>query len=281
MRILALETTDKIGSVAAAADDNLLAELMLDHGQRSAQSLLPAVHALLRQVTWPPADVQLVAVSIGPGSFTGLRVGVTAAKVFAYAVAAEVLGVNTLEAIAANCVDTPSNAVSVVIDAQRGEVVVQSFVRHADGWFQPAGPEELLDANVWLARLSAPASPLPLGEGPPGEGSGFRVQGSGTPNLQLSKSANSHSPHPNPLPKGEGTAVTGPGLVRLLDRLPPGVVALDESFWRPRAAVVARLAARHYAQGRRDDLWRLVPRYYRRSAAEEKWDARGLSQFSP
>ncbi len=255
MRILALETTDKIGSVAAIADDNLLAELMLDHSQRSAQSLLPAVHSLLGQVGWLPADVQLVAVSIGPGSFTGLRVGVTAAKVFAYAVGAEVLGVNTLEAIAANCLDTQHNEVSVVIDAQRGEVVVQSFVRQADGWFQPAGPEELLDADVWLARLQA-------------VGSGQWAAGSGRGESPIS---DPQSPIPNP------SVVTGPGLVRLLDRLPPGVVALDESFWRPRAAVVVRLAARHYAQGRRDDLWKLVPRYYRRSAAEEKWDARGLS----
>jgi tRNA threonylcarbamoyladenosine biosynthesis protein TsaB len=258
MRILALETTDRIGSVAAAADDNLLAELMLDHSQRSAQSLLPAVHALLGQVGWLPADVQLVAVSVGPGSFTGLRVGVTAAKVFAYAVGAEVLGVNTFETIAANCLDTQCSEVSVVIDAQRGEVVVQSFVRQADGCIQPAGPEELLDADVWLARLQA-------------VGSGQRAVGSGRGESPIS---DPQSLIPNP------SVVTGPGLVRLLDRLPSGVVAMDESSWRPRAAVVARLAARHYAQGRRDDLWKLVPRYYRRSAAEEKWDARGLSQFS-
>ena len=54
------------------ADGNLLAELMLDHTQRSAQSLAPAMQGLLKQVGWLPGDVQLVAVSIGPGSFTGL-----------------------------------------------------------------------------------------------------------------------------------------------------------------------------------------------------------------
>ena len=273
MRILALETTDKTGSVAAMADDNLLAELMLDHTQRSAQSLAPAIDRLLKQVGWLPSDVQLVAVSIGPGSFTGLRVGVTAAKVFAYAVGAEVLGVNTLEVIAANCAATQSNEISVVIDAQRGEVVVQSFVRQADGWFEPAGAEELLDADVWLARLKANASsvsPLPLGEGP-----GVRA----CPRTQQdSDLQNAASPHPDPLPKGDGTVVTGPGLARLLDRLPPGIEALDQDCWRPRAASVGRLAARHHAQGRRDDLWRLVPHYYRCSAAEEKWDARMAKQ---
>src|SRR4030042_1258471 len=100
MRILALETTDKAGSVAAMADGNLLAELTLGQTQRSAQSRAPAMLALLKQVGWRPADVQLVAVSVGPGSFTGLRVGVTTAKVFAYAIGAEVLAIDTLETIA-------------------------------------------------------------------------------------------------------------------------------------------------------------------------------------
>ncbi len=229
MRILALETTDKTGGVAALDDSNLLLELTLDQSQRSAQSLAPGMRQLLENVGWQTAQVELVAVSIGPGSFTGLRVGVTAAKVFAYAIGAESLGIDTLETIAANAGDAvvrPGSTVSVVMDAQRGEVVVQSFARRTDGWFEPAGPQELLDADAWLARLASDA------------------------------------------------IVTGPGLLRLADRLPQGVVALDQELWRPRAAMVGRLAARHYAEGRRDDLWKLVPRYYRRSAAEEKWDAR-------
>ena len=273
MRILALETSDKIGSVAAIADGNPLAELILDRRQRSAQSLLPAVDSLLKQVGWRPADVQLVGVSIGSGSFTGLRVGVTAAKVFAYAVGAEVLGVNTSEAIAANCADTSCNEVSVVIDAQRGELVVQSFVRQADGAFAPAGAEELLDADVWLARLEAVGSgQWAVGSGQWEVGSRQSAVGSGR---NESSASNPQSLVPNP------SVVTGPGLVRLRDRLPSCVAALDEGLWRPCAAVVGRLAARYYAQGRRDDLWKLVPHYYRRSAAEEKWDAGGLSQFSP
>jgi tRNA threonylcarbamoyladenosine biosynthesis protein TsaB len=253
MRILALETSDKINSLAAVDGCNLLAELVLDRSQRSAQSLAPAMQSLLKDVGWQPSHVQLVAVSVGPGSFTGLRVGVTAAKVFAYAVGAEVLGLNTLEVIAANTQGTvpivvsakmglsllPA-AVSVLIDAQRGEVVVQSFARQPDGSFAAIGPEELVDADAWLERV--------------GRGQG--------------EASNPQSLIPNPL------VVTGPGLARLVDRLPRGVSALDEPLWHPRAAVVGQLAMRYHAQGRREDLWRLVPRYYRRSAAEEKWDAR-------
>ena len=221
MRILALETTEKIGSVAAATDDNLLAELNLGSTQRSAQSLAPAMLALLKQVGWRPDDVQLVAVSVGPGSFTGLRVGVTAAKVFAYSVGADVLGVDTLETIATASPDDVGE-VSAVIDAQRGQLAGRRFARRPDGWFQPLGPERLVDVDAWLREL------------PP------------------------------------GIAVTGPALVKLADRLPMHVRTLDPRCWPPRASVVARLAARDYSLGRRDDLWRLVPHYCRRSAAEEK-----------
>jgi tRNA threonylcarbamoyladenosine biosynthesis protein TsaB len=151
MRILALETTEKIGSVAAA-DDKLLSELTLGQTQRSAQSLAPAMLVLLKQVGWQPDDVQLVAVSVGPGSFTGLRVGITSAKMFAYAVGAEILGVNTLEAIAAGAPDDVTQ-VSAVIDAQRGQIVERRFSRRPDGWFEPAAPERLVDVDVWIAEL--------------------------------------------------------------------------------------------------------------------------------
>lgn len=224
MRIFAIETTDKTGSVAAIDGCNLLEELTLEQSQRSAQSLAPAMQVLFKHVGWLPTDVQCVGVTVGPGSFTGLRVGVTAAKVFAYSIGADVIGVNTLEVIAMNC--SPSfNKITTVMDAQRGEVVAQSFTRQADGDFWTAvGPQRLIDADAWLAEL--------------------------TP----------------------GDVVAGSILARLLDRLPQGVVALDKHDWHPRASAVGRLTARYHDLGRRDDPWKLVPLYSRRSAAEEKAD---------
>ena len=69
-----------------------------------------------------------------------------------------------------------------------------------------------------------------------------------------------------------GAPVAGPILRRIADRVPPTVPTLPPQYWCPNAAAVARLAARCYAEGQRDDLWSLVPHYSRRSAAEEKWD---------
>jgi tRNA threonylcarbamoyladenosine biosynthesis protein TsaB len=223
MRLLAIETSESVGSVAALSGGNVLTEHKLPSEQGSARSLAPAIEGLLAEVGWRPGDVQGVAVTVGPGSFTGLRVGVTTAKVFAYSVKAEVVGVDTLEAIAA--ASPPEiDHLAVAMDAQRGQVVAGVFRRGPDGWFSPCGPWQLADLDAWLATLPA------------------------------------------------GIGVAGPVLRSASRELPAAVRVLDPQYWSPTASAVGRLAARRFASGHRDDLWTLLPRYYRRSAAEEKWE---------
>lgn len=157
VNVLALETTERVGSVGAAADDKLLFELTLDREKRSAQSLAPGIKALLAQVGWRPADVELVGTPVGPGSFTGLRVGVATAKAFAYAVEADILGVDTLEVIAASAPDGVQR-LSAAVDAQRGQVVAQTFERGPDGWFEPVGSAGLVDVDAWFQSVEAGVS---------------------------------------------------------------------------------------------------------------------------
>lgn len=154
MRILALETSGALGAVAALVHCNLLAELQLDAAQRGAQALAPAIADVLRQAGWQPGDVQLVAVAIGPGSFTSLRIGVTTAKTYAYAIGAEVLGVGTLEAIAAGLEGlSPSDTVATVIDAQRGDVYAATFRWRAPYELHCLRPAAIYPAGAWLADL--------------------------------------------------------------------------------------------------------------------------------
>jgi len=152
MRILAIETTDKAGSLALLEDDRLLAAAELDPQDRSARSLAPALRDLITQAGWRPADIQLVAVAAGPGSFTGLRVGITTAKTLAYVAAAEVVAVNTLEVIAWQ---SPSDVqeLAVVMDAQRQEVFAGEFARSAAGQLNLSTDVGILPEDVWLARL--------------------------------------------------------------------------------------------------------------------------------
>ncbi|MBN1911934.1 MAG: tRNA (adenosine(37)-N6)-threonylcarbamoyltransferase complex dimerization subunit type 1 TsaB [Pirellulales bacterium] len=152
VRIVALETTETIGSVAAIADGKLLSELKLDPDKRTAQSLVPGLKTLLDEIRWAAADIDLVAVSVGPGSFTGLRIGVTTAKTLAYCAQADILGVDTLEVVASATPDGV-DVVSVAVDAQRGQVVAGLFRRGADGWFQPTGPARLVRIADWLDAI--------------------------------------------------------------------------------------------------------------------------------
>jgi tRNA threonylcarbamoyladenosine biosynthesis protein TsaB len=152
VRILAIETIGQSGSVAAQEGEKLLSTVELDPSLRSAQSLAPAIVQLLERVSWRPAEVQMVAVATGPGSFTGLRVGVTTAKMFAYAVGGEVMGVNTLEAIAWQ---TPPDAKSIwcVLDALRNQLFAAQFVRDEWGVWQTQVATSLIDDQAWLTQL--------------------------------------------------------------------------------------------------------------------------------
>ena len=71
-----------------------------------------------------------------------------------------------------------------------------------------------------------------------------------------------------------GAVIAGPILRKIADRVPEGIQLLDARYWSPSAATLGRLASHQFAAGRRDDLWKLAPRYSRRSAAEEKWNQR-------
>src|SRR5215813_11089947 len=105
MRILAIETSGRHGSIATLCGEaealSVVGQTMLNAEQRTAQALAPALRSLLSEAGWRPDSVELVAVAVGPGSFTGLRIGVTTAKTLAYAVGCQAIGVHTLLAIAA------------------------------------------------------------------------------------------------------------------------------------------------------------------------------------
>ncbi len=154
MRILALETTETPGSVAVLEKDRVLGELFLPTTRRTTEALHPAIQELLQTVGWKPRDVQLVATCVGPGSFTGLRLGVTTAKSFAYCTGAEVQGLDTLEVIAAQVPETAATQVIwAVVDALRGDVVAGAFRREASGVLVPVEAAKLVPFSRWIAGL--------------------------------------------------------------------------------------------------------------------------------
>jgi tRNA threonylcarbamoyladenosine biosynthesis protein TsaB len=156
MNIIAIETSGRYGSVAAldgeASEARLVRQTVLGGDQRTAQALAPAIRDLLKNVGWSPKTIELVAVTVGPGSFTGLRIGVTTAKTLAYATEAQVIGVNTLVALAAQAPPS-SGPLWTILDAQRQELFAARFFP-VDG-NQPSTPCEtvIVSQDAWLANL--------------------------------------------------------------------------------------------------------------------------------
>src|SRR5689334_13247826 len=92
-RALAVETSGRIGSVALAEDGRLIAEEAFPHGLQHAAHILPIIDRLCGARGWRPRDLEQLYVSIGPGSFTGLRIGVTLCKTIAFATGAKIVAV--------------------------------------------------------------------------------------------------------------------------------------------------------------------------------------------
>lgn len=146
MHLLALETSGLTGSVAVADGPQVLREINLPPGQRSARALAPAIRQILLDVGWKPTDLEVIAVTSGPGSFTGLRVGCVTAKVLAYATACRIVGVNTLEALARQAA-SPEHKITTILDAQRGEFFAASWSVDARGEIEPREPTRIVTVD--------------------------------------------------------------------------------------------------------------------------------------
>lgn len=125
---LGVETSGTAGAVALRRGGQTVEAVALQQpGRRHAQTLISEVDALLRRAGHTAQQLDAIAVSIGPGSFTGLRVGVVFAKTLAYATGCRLTAVDSFRAIAAAC-PTDVSEVFVVSDAQRGDLFVGRFV---------------------------------------------------------------------------------------------------------------------------------------------------------
>ena len=118
MRILAIESSAVTASVAILEDDTLVAEYTINHKMTHSQTLLPMIDEIFSMVQLKPDDVDVIAVSKGPGSFTGLRIGAATGKGIALALDKKMVAVPTLAAMANNLYGD-SRYICPVMDARR------------------------------------------------------------------------------------------------------------------------------------------------------------------
>lgn len=126
MKILAFDSTATSASVAVFDDDNLIGEFFINTKQTHSQTLLPMAESLLKNTKVDVKDIDLFAVNTGPGSFTGVRIGVAAVKGMAMALNKPCVAVSTLDSMAYNLLDVNCTAVCVM-DARCNQVYNANF----------------------------------------------------------------------------------------------------------------------------------------------------------
>lgn len=121
MRILAVDTSASVASVAVMEDEVLLGEYSINNKKTHSQKLLPMIDELLKSLDLKIGDIDYFAASSGPGSFTGLRIGITTIKTLAYSEDKQVIAVPTLDALANN-IATSETYICPIMDARNNQV---------------------------------------------------------------------------------------------------------------------------------------------------------------
>ena len=155
-----------MGSVTLSRGPRLLETAVLSAEKRHAVELLPAIDSLCKRHNLRPDQLGEVYVSAGPGSFTGLRVGMTVARTLAWAARAGVVRVPTLDVIAQNALETtkPPRHLAVLLDAKRSRVYAAAYVLEGDRYRRLTEPVEV-DVEEFAATL--PEGCVAVGEGIP------------------------------------------------------------------------------------------------------------------
>jgi tRNA threonylcarbamoyladenosine biosynthesis protein TsaB len=157
MLVLGIDTTTRIASVGLVSEGRVLAEESSLAASNHTETLLPLILRVLELTRRSLAEVQGLGVSIGPGSFTGLRIALGTVKGFAYALRQKVVGVATLEALARTVTDWEGN-ICPVLDARKGEVYTALFHRNRDGQLKRLSSDLVASPREFFSQLDEPCS---------------------------------------------------------------------------------------------------------------------------
>lgn len=174
MRILALDTSLRSISAAVSLDKGRLVERSFHHERNALQRLLPLVQEVLEESYLTPEDLDLVACTRGPGSFTGLRIGVAAARALGDSLQIPIAPVSTLQALAAQAADGSGDIVVPLIECCPGEIYAGAF---AAGSGEAAAEERCLhagDLEEWIRGLTPSGEVCILGPAAEKYAAGFQ-----------------------------------------------------------------------------------------------------------
>ncbi len=163
MNILAVDTSTLVLSVAVLDEQKVLGEKSTNLKKNHSVRLMPAIDELLHDLDLTLADMDLLTVTAGPGSYTGVRIGVTTVKTFAYALDKPFIGVSTLEVLAMNGIHF-SGLIVPLLDARRKQVY-SAIYQAKDGRLQEQLSEQIIPLETLLEQLKdQPKEVLFLGD---------------------------------------------------------------------------------------------------------------------
>lgn len=232
--LLALETSTNTCGAALWTDGSVVAEAHIHRPRIHARDLTPLAEQVLEQGGGSARELDAVAVSMGPGSYTGLRIGVSTAKGFAMAVGASLIGVPTLEALAATVMPyaADEDVICALLDARRDEVYAAAYQVQSATRTGSAGEKD----NAGLSRLvvHAAADAMEVGQLPDWLGAA-----------------------------GKRVWLVGTGSAKSLDTLRPGHTTrvIPDEVATPSAAWVARCAAHRLERGHTSEPDTFEPMY--------------------
>lgn len=181
--ILAIDTSAKPVSCALAEDGRVLASFYANTGLTHSQTLMPMIENVLTVTGHTLADLTALAVNAGPGSFTGVRIGVSAVKGLAFTDDLPCVSVSTLESMAENTAATPNTIICCLMDARCQQVYGALFEKDASGQLHRLTEDEALTVQEMGEKLSSLSVPVLL----VGDGSEmcYRVWKDSIPNVVL------------------------------------------------------------------------------------------------
>jgi tRNA threonylcarbamoyladenosine biosynthesis protein TsaB len=161
--ILAMDSACSACSAVVAVDDTILSAERVETRHGQAEALMPMVDAAMRKAALPPAALDLVAATVGPGSFTGIRVGLAAARGIALATGAQLVGVSSFEAVAAGLAHALADCgdvqfLLIALESRREDLYVQLF---ALPW-NPVGPPASMMPAALGEAVNAAVGSAPL-----------------------------------------------------------------------------------------------------------------------
>jgi tRNA threonylcarbamoyladenosine biosynthesis protein TsaB len=245
--ILAVETSGRAGSAAIAIGEQILAEAAFSSPMRHSAEIFPTASALLKDLGRKPKEIEHIYISIGPGSFTGLRIAVTIAKTFNLANNAKIVPVDTLDVIAANVTtentlptsshEPPVSSIehiAAILDAKRSQFFIALYQRNtsdkqratSDGIWEKVFPDSIITPPQFLEQFASKEKPIWL---------------------------------------------LGEGLVYYRDKFKAdGIHFLNEHYWTPRAEKVHLLGWKLAVQGKFANPLTLQPTYLRKPDVKAK-----------